>query len=60
MKLGEVISRWRKMSDIPIRDAAKDIGVSAPTLSRIENGKPSDGRSLARILTWLMQPTEEK
>lgn len=60
MKLGEIISRWRKMCDVTIREAAKDIGISPATLSRIENGKPSDGKSLALILTWLMQPMEQR
>ncbi len=54
MKLGEVINKWRKMSDVNIRDAARDMGVAAATLSRIENGKPCDGDTLAAILRWLM------
>lgn len=57
MKLGQVINKWRKMADVNIRDAAKEIGIAAATLSRIENGKPCDGASLASILRWLMAET---
>lgn len=53
MKLGEVIRRWRKMSDIGIREAAQEIGVSHGTLSRIERGEPMDGMTLVKILLWL-------
>lgn len=54
MKLGEIIRRWRKMSDIGIREAAKEIGISHGTLSRIERGLPMDGVTLARIIRWLL------
>jgi transcriptional regulator with XRE-family HTH domain len=54
MRLGDVLRRWRKMADINIRDAARSMKVSAATLSRIENGKDADGKTLAAILTWLM------
>jgi transcriptional regulator with XRE-family HTH domain len=54
MRLGEVIKRWRKMSDINIRDAARSMKIAPATLSRIENGKDADSKTLAAILTWLM------
>ena len=53
MKLGEVIRRWRKMSEIGIREAAAEIGVSHGTLSRVERGEPMQGETLAKILAWL-------
>ena len=53
MKLGTVLERWRRMERINIRDAAKSIGISAATLSRIENGETMDGVTLAKILGWL-------
>jgi transcriptional regulator with XRE-family HTH domain len=54
VKLGEVIRRWRKMSDIGIREAAREIGVSHGTLSRIERGEAMEGTTLAKVLGWLM------
>lgn len=55
MKLGEVLKKWRRMSDIGVREAAKEIGVSHGTLSRIERGEAMDGNTLAKILRWLLQ-----
>lgn len=57
MRLGDVIRKWRKMSDIGVREAAKEIGVSHGTLSRIERGEPMEGRTLAKLLEWLFKET---
>lgn len=54
MKLGEVIKGWRERQYIGQREAAKRIGISLATLSRIENGKPIDGATMVRILDWLL------
>ncbi len=56
MKLGEVIRRWRVVSERNVRDVAAEIGISAATLSRIERGQKMDGGSLALVLNWLMAP----
>lgn len=53
MKLGQVIRRWRRNSDIGLRAAAREIGISHGTLSRIERGEEMDGQTLAKILRWL-------
>ena len=55
MMLGVLLTKWRWAQRINLRDAAKMINISTPTLSRIENGKPMDGLTLSRILVWLMQ-----
>lgn len=52
MKVGEVLKQWRLASKINVRDAAKIMGISAATLSRIERGENCDGHTLAKILTW--------
>ena len=36
-----------------IRDAAKDVGVSSATLSRVENGKVPDLDTFGKICSWL-------
>ena len=54
MRLGKVIRYWRKMSDIGIREAAQQIGISHGTLSRIERGEAMEGETLAKVLGWLM------
>ena len=54
MRLGDVLRKWRRLSDTGIREAAKQIGISAPTLSRIERGENMDGAVLAKVLVWLL------
>jgi transcriptional regulator with XRE-family HTH domain len=54
MRLGEVLRKWRRAADIPVREAAELIGVSTATLSRIERGEAMDGTTLAKVLTWLV------
>ena len=53
-QLGEVINCWRTVRRMGIREAAKVIGVSHATLSRIENGKSADGKTVVRLLDWLL------
>lgn len=56
MKLGHVIRKWRGADGIGVREAAKQIGISHPTLSRIENGKPCNSEILAQVLLWMIAP----
>ena len=42
------------MEQITQQEAAKLIGIKSPTLHRIEHGDMMDGRTLAKILCWLM------
>lgn len=53
MKLGEVIRKWRRTSDLNMRDAAREIGIGSSTLCRIEANEGMDGATLAIILRWL-------
>lgn len=54
MRLGDVIRRWRRSLDIGVREAAKQIGVSHGTLSRVERGEKMEGETLVKILRWLL------
>lgn len=54
MQLGKVIKEWRYAVRIGVRRAAKAIGISAATLSRVERGENPDGATLAKILIWLL------
>ncbi len=42
------------MSELGIREAAAELGISPATLSRIERGESMDGATLAKILHWLL------
>lgn len=60
MKLGEVLRRWRLMAERGLRDVGAEIGVSAATLMRIEQGHVPDGKTLAKLLAWLLSVAERK
>jgi transcriptional regulator with XRE-family HTH domain len=55
VRLGEVIKKWRVMSEKGLRETAKDIGINASTLVRIEAGEGMDAQTLAAVLRWLME-----
>lgn len=58
-ELGRAIKRRRRELDLSLRDVADKTGVSASTLSRIENGtgKP-DADNIARLTDWLDVPID--
>ncbi len=58
-ELGRAIRRRRDELKLSLRDVADVTGVSASTLSRIENGtgKP-DADNIARLTSWLDMPME--
>ena len=58
-ELGSAIRRRREQQGMSLRDLADETGVSASTLSRIENGtgKP-DADNIARLTSWLDVPME--
>lgn len=59
VELGRAIRRKREQHGLSLRDVADETGVSASTLSRIENGtgKP-DADNIARLTAWLNVPME--
>jgi len=59
VELGRAIRRKREELNLSLRDVADETGVSASTLSRIENGtgKP-DADNIARLTAWLDMPVE--
>lgn len=59
VELGRAIKRRREETSLSLRDVADETGVSASTLSRIENGtgKP-DADNIARLTAWLDMPVE--
>lgn len=53
MKLGTVIRKYRVNSELSLREVGKEIGISAATLMRLEQGRDPDGQTLAKVLAWL-------
>jgi len=58
-ELGRSVKRRREELQLSLRDLADETGVSASTLSRIENGtgKP-DADNIARLTNWLDMPMD--
>jgi transcriptional regulator with XRE-family HTH domain len=51
--LGDLIRRRRKSDELSLREAADQIGISAPTLQRVEAGQLPNTTGLLRIAHWL-------
>jgi transcriptional regulator with XRE-family HTH domain len=53
-KLGNVLKGWRESERIDQRTAAKEIGIGASTLCRLESGETTpDAKTFMAILIWL-------
>ena len=50
--LGDRVRAKRRSKQLSIREAAAEIGVSAPTLSRVERGALPDRQNLLRLARW--------
>ena len=58
-ELGEYVRRRREEKKVSLRAVAAETGVSASTLSRIENGIGTpDAATLGRLAAWLGMPLE--
>ena len=59
VELGEYVKRQRQRLGMSLREVASTTGVSASTLSRVENGVGTpDSATLARLAQWLGVPLE--
>ena len=66
--MADIFDFWKFSSDIrqkrlvemriDIRSCAEIIGISAPTLSRLENGKTPDVYTYYAVCKWLAVPME--
>lgn len=52
-KLGLALSAYQQKYDMENREMAKEIGISASTLSRIKSGTMPDALGMAKIIMWL-------
>lgn len=53
--LGVMVARHRAMGMLTLRDFAKQIGVGAATIMRIEHGYVPEATTLIRLLNWMME-----
>ena len=54
MKLGKVLRKWRLMSELTVREAAKEIGLDAATYVRMELGRMPSAETLAKVIIYLI------
>lgn len=52
-RLGELLRLYRVMRGLDLRSLGAEIGISAPTLMRIEHGRALDAATFVKILAWL-------
>jgi transcriptional regulator with XRE-family HTH domain len=55
MQIGKVLRDWRRIEDIGVREAGKQIGLSHGTVSRIERGEQIDAATMMKLLNWLFK-----
>lgn len=53
-RLSELIRIYRAVKGVGVRELAKEIGVTASTLNRVERGYPCESRVLSAILRWML------
>jgi transcriptional regulator with XRE-family HTH domain len=56
MKIGEVLRDWRLVEKMTLREAAPKLGLSVPTMQRIEQDKPIDGDTMWKLIVTLFGP----
>lgn len=54
-KLGACLRSYRLLKELDLRTLGKEIGISAPTLMRIEAGRQTDAGTLLKILNWMLR-----
>ena len=55
MRIGELLKSWRNQRELTLAEMSTRTGVPLATLSRIENGIVPDGRTLAKIVGWMLE-----
>ena len=56
--LGALLKSRRDRDGLSLRDVAEQMGVSAPTLQRVEAGQQPNSANLVRIAAWLQISVE--
>lgn len=54
-RLAQMLYLWRTVNRLSLREAADQIGITNPTLMRIEHGHACDIETWMKLQTWLFQ-----
>jgi transcriptional regulator with XRE-family HTH domain len=60
VRLGKVIRAYRHHQEISMRGLAKDLGIGAATLMRVEHDYAIDAKTFLLILKWLTNDPDVK
>jgi transcriptional regulator with XRE-family HTH domain len=55
MHIGEVLKDWRFVEKMTLREAGTRLGISHPTLQRIEQGKMMDAETMVKLMRFLFE-----
>lgn len=58
MRIGTVLHKWRINAGFTVREIGNQIGVSASTISRIENGEDISASAMLAVIVWLFGKDE--
>lgn len=53
--IGSLLSTHRFMKKLTVREFSKELGISAATLSRIENGGKMDSDTMLKLIDWMFK-----
>lgn len=53
MNIGEVLRSWRNHKEFTLDEVSKQIGITLPTLQRIETGAGIENRTMMRLIRFL-------
>ena len=54
MKIGDLLRTWRVLEKMTLRGMADELGLAVETYRRVERGDELSGRTLAKVLTWIL------
>lgn len=57
MNIGALLKAYRQKYDILSKDLATLIGIDKSQMTRLEQGKEVDTKSLIKLIQWLFNPT---
>lgn len=53
--IGEVLRKWRIMSDLSLKQVAEMVGVKYVTIHNIESGGKMDSETQLKLIKWLFE-----
>lgn len=58
--LGRLIRCWRLIEELNLREAGRLLGISAPSVMRLEQGREVDASTFLKLMNWMMRDSSER